>query len=381
MPLEFSHLQTADLSEWKGGNAHLEITEVLARLKELAPLTVSGLESQGRPVPAQYNHRTQEGPHISYLDRLLHRLAEFGLSTRGRQHEHAGNKVRSSVRIWAITGAAATITAIFALALINTPSRQLTIGSCDVKIGDTLAEYTVSAKACRNAGYRPVSIAMYGSAEARRIATVWQTTSKPDWRAETELTLGEYSTLVKKWSSEGYRPTAVSVVDDGKGPPRAAAVFESDSSAWRASHDLSWDTFTNLNREHQREGMILRWVSIYGQAGAPQVAAIWSGNPEGRVWKTTQLLTQGEYTKAFETYKVEDFSPAFVTTSCSRQDFRYFGVFVQHQNDAVWGFHDWETHDFEQFLTEKKSQGYIPRVVQACQTGDLTRFSGVLVRK
>ena len=143
IPLEFSHLQTADLSEWKGGNAHLDITEVLARLKELAPLTMSGLESQGRPVPAQYNHRTQEGPHISYLDRLLHRLAEFGLSTRGRQHEHAGNKVRSNVRIWAMTGAAATITAIFALALINTPSRQLTIGSCDVKIGDTLAEYTV----------------------------------------------------------------------------------------------------------------------------------------------------------------------------------------------------------------------------------------------
>ena len=377
IPLEFSHLQTADLSGWNGGDPHVELAEVFARLKELAPLNTDGHIAPSQPVSAEDNHRQGRPERILPSGYLRSLLGKFGFSSRLRQREQGGKKAHLSARRWALTGAVVATVAIFALSIILGRSRRL----CDANVDDMLGEYTASAKTCRAAGYRPVSMAMYGPANARRFATIWQQGGKPDWRAETELTLGEYSTLLNKLVSEGYRPTLVSVVDDGIMPPRAAAVFEKDPSAWRASHDLSWDTFENLNKERQQQGMILRWVSIYGQTAAPQVAALWSSNQAGEVWKTTGFLTQGEYTKAFEAYKKEDFSPAFVTVGCWRKEFRYFGVFVQHQKEAVWGFHNWEAADFGQFLNEKKSQGYVPRVVQACQTESSTRFSGVLVRK
>ena len=160
------------------------------------------------------------------------------------------------------------------------------------------------------AGYRLISISVYGSALDPRYAAVWVRRSGPQWRAVHGISEFGYRSLVDQWGGEGYVPVLVSAtgtVSSSGLDTVFAGVFERGIAGnWHAYTRLTegpttdpW-AFRNQNAVAHTLGMILRSATIYGIEDDPRYAAIWHQNWVQTKWQVNSFETEASHKAAFD---------------------------------------------------------------------------------
>lgn len=118
-------------------------------------------------------------------------------------------------------------------------------------------------------GYRPISLSIYGTANAPQYAAVWVQRGGPVTIGFHGYTAAEYQTFVDTNWPLGYRPKLLTAVGSA-GNPRFAGTFELTSADGWASHGLTEQQFWNERASAQQQGFDVTAVDVYGDANDPR---------------------------------------------------------------------------------------------------------------
>lgn len=223
-----------------------------------------------------------------------------------------------------------------------------------------------------NAGYRPITISAYGTANNLRYAAVWVLRPGPNFIPFHGLSSAGYQTLLQ--ANPGYIPTIVSVADGGNNA-RFAGMLEQTGNSIYARHDQTSQQFADEVTLARSNGWRIQTADIYGTANNPRFIVSFEPNPDQVGW--------GYYTANNEVEHNDKFGG--LAQSFSRQTFAAFddfNRFVSCWEDTIVGqtfvHHDLTSAEYDQLANQYFNQNnYIPINVCASGSGNGARFSAV----
>jgi CubicO group peptidase (beta-lactamase class C family) len=234
------------------------------------------------------------------------------------------------------------------------------------------------------AGYRMISLSVYGDRADPRYAAVWVRRGGPAWAALHGLDAAGYQARFDELTRDGFVPVLVSA-SGPRANPVFAAVFEKITApAWIARHGLvdgpstAEGTLSNVNAWARDHNCIPKTVAIYGGNRDRTYAGVWLPNPGDVKWQAHDMGDGNGYQGWFDAYTAAGLRPAFVDASDS---FQYGAVFT---DDSVGGWvarHGLSSQQYQQEFDTQVAAGRYPIVVQGGGTGADVRYSAVFAAR
>lgn len=223
-----------------------------------------------------------------------------------------------------------------------------------------------------NAGYRPVTISAYGTANNLRYAAVWVQRPGPNFIPFHGLTGAQYQTLLN--NNPGFVPTILSVADGGANE-RFAGMLEQTGNTIYARHGQTVQEFVDEVDAARENGWRIKTADVYGEANDIRLAVSFEPNPDNRGWG---------YYVANNAIDQDDKFHA-MAEGFSRQRFAAFDDFDRYLScwdDTTVGetihHHDLTALQYDQLANQYWNQnGYYPINVCASGSGNNARFSAI----
>jgi CubicO group peptidase (beta-lactamase class C family) len=234
------------------------------------------------------------------------------------------------------------------------------------------------------AGYRMISLSVYGDRADPRYAAVWIQRGGPGWAALHGLDAAGYQARFDQLTRDGLVPVLVSATGP-RADPVFAAVFERITApAWIARHGLvdgpagTEGTLSNANAWARDHHCVPKTVAVYGGDRDRTYAGVWLPNPGDVKWQAHDMGDGKGYQGWFDAYTAAGLRPAFVDASDPLQ---YAAVFT---DDSVGGWvarHGLDSQQYQQEFDTQLAAGRYPIVVQGGGTGAGTRYAAVFAAR
>lgn len=239
------------------------------------------------------------------------------------------------------------------------------------------------------AGFRPISLSVYGEGPARMYAAVWVDRPRPYWVAVHEVDETGFEEWLRGVEPDGFAPVLIAVTGTA-GNEVFAAVAEQGVGDCEIHHGLINGTeeedlaFRCKNRIARERGLILRSAAIYGDGEEVRYAGVWHPNPGATKWNLSPLGTRTIYQKEFKAltqlpgHGLAGYRPAFATLSDAQL---YCASF---RDDVVgdWAArHDMTAGDFEAERGRQEKHGLYPICLHGGGSGSGTRFAAIFARQ
>lgn len=223
-----------------------------------------------------------------------------------------------------------------------------------------------------NSGYRPVTIAAYGTANNLRYAAVWVQRPGPNFLPFHGLSSAQYQNLIV--ANPGYVPTIITVADGGNNA-RFAGMLEQTGNDTYARHDQTDQQFADEVTLARSNGWRIKTADVYGAANDIRFAV--SFEPD------TDKLGWGYYTANSTVEHNDKFTG--LSQSYARQSiaaFDDYNRFISCWQDADVGptiqHHDMTSQQYDLLANQYWNQNnYYPINVCASGSGNNTRFSAI----
>jgi CubicO group peptidase (beta-lactamase class C family) len=251
--------------------------------------------------------------------------------------------------------------------------------------GKTLDEHVNLRNAAAKQGYRFASLSVHGETSSPRYTAVMikraQVVAQRDWPL---MTASEFQQRFNEQAAQGYGPVILTATGPASNP-RFAAVFEPMSTIPLTRHVLHAgakddpNSIQGMNVKAKNDGLMLRWLSSYGDSSDPRFAAIWVPNPKRVVWNSDGLLESSQDYQARFTAQVSGWCrPAYVTLNAEH---RYSSVFV-HDDIGPWvARHGMTADEYQAEFDKLTAKGYFPACVQGGGNGSQTRYAAVFAKR
>ncbi|MGK0201780.1 MAG: CubicO group peptidase (beta-lactamase class C family) [Planctomycetota bacterium] len=223
-----------------------------------------------------------------------------------------------------------------------------------------------------NTGYRPISIAAYGTANNLRYAAVWVLRPGPNFIPFHGLDGAQYQTMLN--NNPGFVPTILSIADGGSNE-RFAGMLELTGNSLYARHGQTPQQFADEVVAARDSDWRIKTADIYGQANDIRFAVSFEPNPDKRGWGYYTANSIVEHNDKFAGMK-QGYARQ---TSAAFSDFNRFvscwddtnvGQTIQH--------HDMTAAQYDQLVNQYWNQNsYYPINVCASGSGNNERFSAV----
>jgi hypothetical protein len=229
------------------------------------------------------------------------------------------------------------------------------------------------------AGYRLISLSVYGNLANQRYAAVWvKPAVAPTWSAIHGATGAQYQTFFNRCAAAGLHPILLTAAGDGaqtvfagtceaRPGPIPLTRFGLTSGAVTDSHTIEY-----WNRYAHTRGLILTSGAIYGTAAAPLFAGIWPRNTSPLKWFAGVRDSSVQYQARFDTAVLAGFRPSFVTLSSYDQ---YLSVFVNNTIGPWIARHGLTATQYVAELGVRQAGGFYPFVLQAGGIGAAAHFA------
>jgi CubicO group peptidase (beta-lactamase class C family) len=251
--------------------------------------------------------------------------------------------------------------------------------------GKTLAEHVSLRDAAAQQGYRFLSLSVHGDTGSPHYTAVMikrpQVVAQRDWPL---MTASEFQQRFNEQAAQGYGPVILSATGPASNP-RFAAVFQPMSPIALTRHLLHSganddpNSIQGMNIQAKNQGLVLRWLSTYGDSSDPRFAAIWVPNPKHVVWNADGLLESSQDYQARFNAQVSGWCrPAHVTLNAEH---RYTSVFV-HNDIGPWvARHGMTSDEYQNEFNTLTPKGYFPVCVQGGGSGSQTRYAAVFAKQ
>ncbi len=251
--------------------------------------------------------------------------------------------------------------------------------------GKTLDEHVKLRNDAAKNGYRFLSLSLHGTTGSPHYTAVMikrpAIVAQRDWPL---LTADEFQTIFNDQAQQGYGPVMISATGSAS-DPRFAVVFQPQAPipltryGLKSGSDQDLNTMQGMNQKAKKEGLILRWAAVYGDASDPRYAAIWMPNPQNTVWNTDGVIeTSAEYQARFNAQISGWCRPAHVTLN---GDGHYLSLFVHNEIGPWVARHNLTADAYQTEFTTQTQNGYFPICVQGGGSGGATRYAALFVKQ
>src|SRR5436305_5588040 len=198
--------------------------------------------------------------------------------------------------------------------------------------GKTIDEHVKLRDDAAKAGYRFLSLSIHGSTSSSRYSAVMieraQIVAQRDWPA---LSAAQFQETFDDQAKKGYGPVIIAATGSASNP-LFATVFQPMSPIPLTRHilksgdDNDLKTIQGMNKKAHADGLIPRWLAVYGDANDPRFAAVWVPNTDKVIWNADGLVETGDaYQNRFNAQTSGWCRPSLVAVS---PDTRYLSLFV-----------------------------------------------------
>jgi len=162
----------------------------------------------------------------------------------------------------------------------------------------TSAQHQAQVQALSNAGYRVVSLALYGTAGSPRYAAVWVQRNGPAFVPFQDLTAAQYQTFLNS-HAPNFVPTLVTASGSGNNTRFAGVVEQTGYGAW-ALHGLDTQGLRVAVDDAHDAGWRLCSADVYGTAQSPRFVVTFKPNPQQVGWGYYQASSVQEHQDKFD---------------------------------------------------------------------------------
>jgi CubicO group peptidase (beta-lactamase class C family) len=251
--------------------------------------------------------------------------------------------------------------------------------------GRTLNEHIKLRDAAAKAGYRFLSLSLYGSVSSPLYAAVMilrpVLVAQHDWPL---MTADEFQQTFDAQAKVGYGPVLIAATGSA-GDPRFAAVFQPMNPIPLTRHllgsggssDIS--TIQGMNAQALKLGLIPHSVAAYGDEENPRFAAIWFPDTNQTFWNADGVTeSPATYQERFDQQTSVWCHPSVVTLNSANQ---YFSCFVDREIGPYVARHGMTPADYQTEFDKWTQQGFFPFMVQAAGSDAVSaRFAAIFTQ-
>jgi CubicO group peptidase (beta-lactamase class C family) len=211
------------------------------------------------------------------------------------------------------------------------------------------------------AGYRMISLCVYGPPASARYAAVWVQRAGPAYVAFHNRSAADYQTLVDTLTPQGYVPVLLSATGDF-GDATFAGMFEQLHVPWAGRHHVTQAQFDADDGVNGGRGLALREFCCYGSAAAPLVAAVWREASATVHQSTWRFFDRDTYQQLYAAVIPRDNRPFLVTVSDGA---RYHAIFQDDSIGVGAARHHIDGDAYQREFDANAAQGRMPICVRA----------------
>jgi CubicO group peptidase (beta-lactamase class C family) len=172
----------------------------------------------------------------------------------------------------------------------------------------TPAQHQANFNEFAPAGYRMVSLDVYGLPPNHRYAAVWVQRSGPAYIAISDASAAEYQTWFDTYAADGFVTTLLSTTGTAAAPLYAAVMEQNGVNNWYQSCGIDFAAWRTSLQTAQQDRYILKAMSEFGPGGADQLYCVlyyyneqydkWTADVQGDIYPF-QTIFDSETTKPF----------------------------------------------------------------------------------
>jgi len=251
--------------------------------------------------------------------------------------------------------------------------------------GKALKKHAELRDAATENGYRFLSLSIHGTIRSPRYSAVvikrGAIVNQRDWAI---LSADEFQNVFHDQAQKGYGPVIISAMGSSS-DPRIAAVFQPQNPIPLTRHGLrsgiatDLGTIQGMNKKAKNDGLILRWMDVYGDPGDPRYAAIWVPNTRKVVWNADGVFETGpEYQARFD---AEVSGWCRLAHIALNSETHYASVFVHNEIGPWEARHGMTSDDYQKEFDSLTAKHYFPISLRGGGHGAGTRYAALFVKR
>lgn len=221
-------------------------------------------------------------------------------------------------------------------------------------------------------GYRPISLAVAGSASPRYTA-VWVKRGGPAFRAFHGYGAAATQRYYDNARKQGFTPTIIAATGAGA-KAVFAGVFEKKAAKSFSWANLTAAKFAQHNSWAAKHGYIPIAVDAYGTAAAPRYLGVWAPNPRKVRWSVSVAKTAAAHHGLFNTQVKRGWRPSYVVhgvglriTAVWRSD--RIGPWAEYTGMSSAGY--------QKRFNDFRKRGFYPIQVSGGGSGSSARYAAI----
>ena len=222
--------------------------------------------------------------------------------------------------------------------------------------GVTTDQHQINYNTLSTAGYRIISLSVYGQPPNHRYAAVWVQRSGPSYYAIQEATSTAYQSFFDTHALNGYVSTIVTVTGPSSAPIFAGVMEQNGVTNWYHRCGLTTSQYTTELQNAQANRYILKSFTEYGSSSDRQYCGVWYYNDQlaNYTYFVDESYTDYQNTFNSETQK-PSWRPSYLSVS---EDHQISSTFV-NTNVGSWVARHGMTSDVLQSEFEQIAGLYI----------------------
>jgi CubicO group peptidase (beta-lactamase class C family) len=273
------------------------------------------------------------------------------------------------------SAAAAAVTAVRGEAAILTPhadpyfsARGVSAGKVDYQafINQNVNQFGTSFASLAKAGWILISLDVYGAVGNELYASVWVKRTLPyGWLCEVELDFTSLGNLPSQYP--GYVPVILAATGDASNPSISVVMHQTYNYfywwfALSGGSARTQGTFQYWDAQYRAQNLDLAALAVYGDPGAPQYLACWSGNGTALKWADSPYDGKTELATLIADEKKAGYRPTLV----ARNAYGVYSSIYHADNVGPWlEQHEMSTAGYQRLYATMTAKGYMPISVRA----------------
>jgi len=237
----------------------------------------------------------------------------------------------------------------------------------------TAADHQTNFNKWSAAGYRMISLSVYGAPPNNKYAAVWVQRSGPAWVAIHQANAAAYQAWFDSNNAAGYVSTIVTVTGPANAPTYAGVMEKSGVSSWYQKCGLNPATFQTELVNGQNNRFVLKSFAEYGTAANQQYCGLWHVNTQFDKYTTFVRQTYAQYQVKFNSETTKPYwRPSYLAVS---EDHHITATFTDTDIGTWVARHGLTASQLQSEYTTQKANGRYIIHLQGGGTGVNSNFA------
>jgi len=264
---------------------------------------------------------------------------------------------------------------VLALPADQTPLAATSIPAWQFYYGVTAAQHQVNFNKWSTAGYRMISLSVYGQPPNHLYAAVWVQRSGPSYFAIHEASGPAYQSFFDSHAPSGYVSTIVTVTGPPSAPIFAGVMEQNKVTNWYQKCGLTNIQYTTELKNAQSNRYILKSFTEYGSPSNRLYCGVWYYNDQWDKYTTFVDESYNAYQTTFNAETTKPFwRPSYLSVS---EDHEISSTFVDTDVGTWVARHGMTANNLESENEKQKAPGRYIIHLQGSGTGSNANFAAL----